>query len=344
MSSIAEFTKDNNSNVRVLSNGYTLSNLQTLLSVADRGGFGVVACNARSKYVLNAILEAAWQAKSPVIIEIAESEAKYCDMAPMKLSDLTHETIERMIAKYGYTVPVCLHHDHIQKDVDGCVDAAIEAGFSSVEVDLSKLPVDENAAKCKAVVEKVHPLGISIEVEEGEIGAAEALSDPDVESNIANYYTKTEDALKLVSETKPDALAFFVGNGHGVYLKTPNIGNDRIKEISDGIRSHGAYSVLHGGTGLSPEMFNEAIKNGARKFNYATALSNIWFEHFPRELLDEIDAKAEEMETARRKVLYIFQDQINGLDHTEGEKAMTDHLVMMMNDAFSSAGKSDLYN
>jgi len=343
MSNIADFSKSNNPHVREMTGGYTLSNLQTLLKVADDNGFGIPACNGRSRFVINAILEAAWQEKAPVIIEIAESEAIYCNMAPDRLSKFTHETCERMIAKYGYTVPVCLHHDHIQKDVDGCIDRAIESGFSSVEVDLSKMPLEENAAKCKEVCDKIHPFGISLEVEDGEIGNADALSDPDVEKNIANYYSKVEDCQKLSEIVAPDALAFFVGNGHGNYLKAPIIGYDRIKDICDATRSLGVYGVMHGGSGLLPEDFRRCVESGARKFNYATALSDIWFKYFPEDLLARMDARAEEQGKPRRKVLDQFEEEWDAVDFAEAEIAIADHLKMMMRDAFGCAGKSELY-
>ncbi|MBU1992341.1 MAG: class II fructose-bisphosphate aldolase [Patescibacteria group bacterium] len=341
--SIADFSKENNPHVRVLEGGYTLSNLKTLLKVADEHKFGIPACNARSKWIINAILDAAWEENAPIILEIAESEAIYCDMAPAKLSDLVHEGVNARIKKHGYSVPVCLHHDHIQKDVDGCIQASIDAGFSSVEVDLSKLSLEENAAKCKEVSEKIHPLGMSLEVEDGEIGNAAALADPDVENTISQYYTKTEEAKKLCEITTPEAIAFFVGNGHGNYLKEPIIGFDRIKEICDAVRPLKVYGVMHGGSGLSPEVFNKCIESGARKFNYATSISDIWFKHFPQELLDTIDAKAKEMERPRRKVLYLFQDEIEKINHSEAEKEMKEHLKMMFRDAFKSAGKADLY-
>lgn len=320
-----------------------LINLQKMLSTADKYGFGVLACNIRSKYILNGVLEAAFSERAPIILEIAESEAIYCDMMPPKLSELLEEGIARMYEKYGYFVPITLHHDHIQKKVDECVDASIEAGFSSLEVDLSKLPLDENIKRCKEVADKIRPLGISLEVEEGEIGAADALADPEVEKNIENYYTKTEAAVKLAREVRPDAVAFFVGNGHGVYLKTPIIGYQRIKEICDGIREYGAYGVLHGGTGLTPEMFQKAIKAGARKFNYATALSDIWFSYFPEDLLKKMDEKGKELGKARRKVLYLFEKEIDSLDHTQAEIAIAEHLKMMFREAFLNSEKAKHY-
>jgi fructose-bisphosphate aldolase class II len=340
---IADFSKDNNPYVRVMSGGYTLSNLKTLLSVADREKFGVVACNIRSRFVLNGVLEAAWQQKSPVILEIAESEVSYCNMAPARLAELAYAAIEKMIAKYGYTVPVCIHHDHIQKDVDGCVQRAIEAGFSSVEVDLSKLPVEENAKKCKEVVDKIHPLGISLEVEDGEIGTAGALADPEVESKITEYYSKVADCVKLCEMVQPDALAFFVGNGHGQYLKAPIIGYDRIKEICDAVRPMRVFGVMHGGSGLLPENFNNCVESGARKFNYATSLSDIWFEYFPKELIERMQKTGDEQGKPLRKVLDQFEAEWDKIDFSEAEKKITEHLSMMMQKGFLSSGKADLY-
>ncbi len=340
---VADFTQANNPSVEELAGGYCLSNLKILLSVADREGFGIMAANMRSRFIINAVLEAAWQEKSPIILEIAESEAGYCNMSPSRLASFVYPAIEKMIEKYGYSVPVCLHHDHIQKDVDGCIDRTIAAGFSSAEVDLSKMPLEENAAKCKEVAAKIHPLGISLEVEDGEIGNAAALADPDVESNIAKYYSKAEDCKKLVEETGADAIAFFVGNGHGNYLKKPIIGFDRIKEICDAVRPLEAYGVMHGGSGLTPEDFNKCVEAGARKFNYATAISDVWFKYFPEELLARMDARGEEVGKPRRKVLDQFEEEWDKLDFAEAEKAMTEHVAMMMRSAFMSSGKADLY-
>lgn len=92
---IADFSKDNNPYVRVMSGGYTLSNLKTLISVADREKFGVVACNIRSRFVLNGVLEAAWQQKSPVILEIAESEVSYCNISPARLAELPTQQLKK---------------------------------------------------------------------------------------------------------------------------------------------------------------------------------------------------------------------------------------------------------
>jgi fructose-bisphosphate aldolase class II len=336
------FSKDNNKYVRVLENGYTLSNLKTVLGPARKHRFGVIAVNQRHPFIINATLEAAWQEKSPVIMECAESESDYCNMPPERMSDLIHDGISAMIAKYGYTVPVVVHMDHVQKNLD-LIDRAAKAGFSSVEVDLSRLPLDENIEKSAGIVSAMHPLGISVEVEEGEIGFAESLKDIE---HVERYFTKVEDALKLVEATRPDALAVFVGNGHGNYIVEPKIGFDRIMEISESIKHFGVPVVMHGGSGLQPPVFNKCIDAGAAKFNYATSVSDIMFRHFPESLIEEMNVVGKEKNKPLRKVLKHFEDRILALDASiiaAAEAEMTHHIRYMMREAFRSNGQAALY-
>jgi fructose-bisphosphate aldolase class II len=339
---ITGFSKENNPYTRVLAGGYTISNLNSVLAVAKKHGFGVIAVNQRSPHIMDATLEAAWQAKSPVIMECAESEVDYCNMPPERMSDLIHDGISAKMKKYGYSVPVVVHQDHVQKNLD-LIDRAAKAGFSSVEVDLSRLPLAENIAKSAEVVRKMHPLGISVEVEEGEIGFAEALKDVE---NVEKYYTKVEDALTLVEHTRPEAVAVFVGNGHGNYVVEPKIGFDRIREISEAVEKFGVAVVLHGGSGLGPDVFQKCVQAGAAKFNYATSVSDILFRHFPPELVAEMEAIAKEKNKPLRKVLKYVEDKVDKIPKEvleRAKRAMTHHIMFMMEKAFGSAGKAELY-
>jgi len=346
VAAIAEFTPENNPHVKVMRGGYTLSNLKTLLKPAMENKFGVVAINMRNKYIMEAVLEAAWREKSPVILECAESEAKYCNMPPDRMANFIYEGIDRMIEKYGYSVPVAVHQDHVQKDLT-FIDRSVEAGFSSVEADLSKLPLKENIEKSKEIVNKLHPMGVSVELEEGEIGAAGALADPDMDKNIENYYTKVEDAYELAKEANPDALAVFVGNGHGKYLKEPRIGYDRIREIAEKIKEFDCPVVLHGGSGLTPKVFNDAIDAGAAKINYATSVQAIFFDNMPEDLIRDMEAKGKELNRPMRKVYDLFEERVdNDVPKENLEKAvqaMIEHISMMMREGFRSSGKAELY-
>lgn len=342
VSQCADFSPANNPHVRVFSDGSFFYNLRELLGTAQQNHFGVPAINCRSRHIVSAVLTSAWEEKSPVILEIAESEQKYCNMPPERLADMVQEEMNTVIERYGYSVPVCLHMDHVQKDLT-LIDRAITSGFSSVEADLSKLPLAENIAKSQVVVAKAHSFGVSVELEEGEIGATSALVDPNIDANIEQYYTKAEDAARLAKEGGADAIAIFVGNGHGQYLKEPKIGFDRIAEVAS---SAGIPVVLHGGSGLKPEVFRKAIECGAAKFNYATSVSDILFANLPEEFLALMDAKAKELSTARRKVLYLFEEKIDALPAeilVKARKAMEEHVRMMMREAFLSSGKAALY-
>lgn len=339
---IASFSKANNPYLRVLKQGYTLSNLKTVLGVARKNKFGVIAVNQRSPYIIQASLEAAWQEKSPIILECAESEAEYCNMPPERMSDLVHDGIEAMIMKYGYTVPVVMHQDHVQKDLT-LIDRSAKAGFSSCEVDLSRLPLEENIQGCQNIIRKMHPLGVSVEVEEGEIGFAEALKDIE---NVEKYYTKLEDALALVEATYPEALAIFVGNGHGNYVEKPKIGYDRIRDIAKAVERYDVSVVLHGGSGLPPSEFQKAVEAGAAKFNYATSVSDILFRYFTPEIKEEMERVAKEKNRPFRKVLKFVEDRVDALDESildAAKKEMTDHIRFMMREAFYSNGKAALY-
>lgn len=339
---LAPFNKETNPNARVLEGGYTLSNLRTVLSVARANHFGVVAVNQRSPYIIKATLEAAWQQKSPVIMECAESEMSYCNMPPERMSDLIHDGISEMLQKYGYSVPVVVHQDHVQKNLS-LIDRSIKSGFSSFEADLSKLSMDENIKGCLEVVKKAHPVGMSVEVEEGEIGFADALKDM---QHVEKYYTKVEDAVKLVDATRPEAVAVFVGNGHGNYLEAPKIGYDRIREIADAVAPYGVYVVLHGGSGLPPDVFSKVVAAGAAKFNYATSVSDIFFKHFPEYLKADMNAYGKEKNLPFRKTLNVFEDRVDKIDSAVlavAMQEMTDHIAYMMKEGFGSVGKAGLY-
>ncbi|EKD92535.1 MAG: hypothetical protein ACD_28C00409G0013 [uncultured bacterium] len=333
---LAELNASNNPYLKVLPSGFHMVNLKTLLTVADQHRFGIVAINQRSPQIVRATLEAAWRLKSPVILEIAESEIEYCSMDTDRLAAVSHEIVQEMIEKYGYAVPVGLHHDHIQKDVVGCTDRSIKAGFSSILIDLSKLSLDENIAKCQEVIRKIYPLGIALEAEEGFVHSVEATDVDHIYQDVENYYTKVEDILKLIVSTGATGASCFIGNQHGIYKAQPRIGYDRLREISEAIREYQSYPVMHGGSGLAPDQFRKIIEAGARKINYATSVSNIWFEHFPQPLLDKMNEKAEATNRPLRKVLKWFEEDIEQLDHTASIEAMVEHIMHMMTHAFGS--------
>ncbi|MBU1167745.1 class II fructose-bisphosphate aldolase [Patescibacteria group bacterium] len=350
---IKELSKENNENLLEISGKYRLLNLHEILKVASEEGFGVAAINIRSKYILDAALRAAFVEKSPLIVEIAESEADYCNISPERLAEMLKLKTEALVAEFGYMIPLCLHMDHIQKDLE-LVARAIKAGFSSVACDQSKKHLEENIKITKLIVDKCHAYGVSVEGEIGELGAAQALSDPDLQKNLVNYVPTVEEASRFVKETGIDAFAGFFGNGHGQYMDTPDITWDRIKDIKEALREEGFSTplVLHGGSYLEThdfdriQVFVQAIRCGCYKFNYATTVSDIMKDYLPKDILAEMEESVDKAGDWR-KALGKFEGKIDAIDNKRLDNmrvAMMYHLRMMIKYAWLSSERVDEYD
>jgi len=232
-----------------------------------------------------------------------------------------------------------LHVDHVQKN-DELVLQALQAGFRSGLLDLSMLPDAENHARCKSMIEKVHALGASLEVEQGAIGFAKDL--PHTTQEIEKLYTTVEHAIAMVEAVHPDALAIAVGNGHGTYTETPHIGFKRIREIADALTSYKIPLVLHGGSGLS-SMFKQAVTSGINKVNYATELTNILFKNLPEDLLSKMNTAANEKKVDLRKVIGMFKIEINEISQ-ERKKLLHDDTVTQIVEVLSVLGSTNTSN
>lgn len=165
------------------------------------------------------------------------------------------------------SIPVALHLDH-GATFEG-VMKGIRYGCTSVMLDGSSLPFDENIQLTKKVCDVAHACGISVE---GEIGHVAGHEGNMLDGNIADAsaYTKVEEAVRFVNETGVDALAVAIGTVHGVYKGTPKLDYDRLYEIRQAVPTP---LVMHGGSGLSPEAFKMAIAKGINKVNFFTGMS-----------------------------------------------------------------------
>lgn len=159
-------------------------------------------------------------------------------------------------------VPICLHLDHSRTYEDCC--AAINAGFSSVMIDGSALPIEENISLTRKVVEFAHPLGITVE---GELGRLVGEEGNLIVHSEEDAQTDPEEAKYFVEQTGVDCLAVAIGTQHGVYRKAPHLNIERLKKIN---KLLGIPLVLHGGSGTPDDQVREAIKNGIAKINVAT--------------------------------------------------------------------------
>lgn len=172
----------------------------------------------------------------------------------------TVETVKRAAA--NATVPVALHLDH-SKSFEDCA-AAINAGYSSVMLDGSSLPFEENIALTKKVVDLAHPLGITVE---GELGRLVGEEGDLVVKGPEAAQTDPAEAKEFVERTGVDCLAVSIGTQHGHYIAAPMLNIERLKAIHELVD---VPLVLHGGSGTPAEQVQDSIRNGIRKINVAT--------------------------------------------------------------------------
>ena len=222
-----------------------------LLIKAKKGGYAVPAFNVDNLESVLGVLNAASILQSPIIIQTIPRTLKYGGVA-------TYASLVR--ANYRGGADISIHLDH-GGDLQICKDC-IDAGYTSVMIDGSMLPFDENVKITKQVAEAAHSSGVSVEAELGTIGGKE-----ETEGQIK--YTEVDEAVKFVELTGVDSLAIGVGTAHGVYKGTPHIAIDRIEEIAGAVD---IPLVLHGASGLSDEVIRDCIKAGISKINFATHL------------------------------------------------------------------------
>lgn len=236
------------------------------LPVAEAAGYALGSFSPRYLAMLRPTLGAAEAARSPIIAQIGGIEFRHYGVSPAAFA----EEFFRQIAALGLTVPVVLHLDHT-KDLP-TIEAAIAAGFTSVMIDASELPLAENIAQTRAVVALARRHGVSVEAELGRISSTDTI-ESDGSGDDAELYTDPEEARRFVAETGVDALAVSVGTAHGVYLvKEPTIDFARIAAIRALTPVH---LVLHGGSGVPAAMVADAIAlpgGGVSKVNIATDL------------------------------------------------------------------------
>ena len=240
--------------------------LREALPVAEAAGYALGSFSPRYLAMLRPTLAAAEAARSPLIAQIAGTEFRHYGVTPAAFA----EEFYRQLAALGITVPVVLHLDHT-KDL-ATIEAAIAAGFTSVMIDASALPLAENIAQTRAVVALARRHGVSVEAELGRIGSTDTIESGE-SGDDTELYTDPEEARRFVAETGVDALAVSVGTAHGVYLvKEPTIDFARLAAIRALTPVH---LVLHGGSGVPAAMVADAIAlpgGGVSKVNIATDL------------------------------------------------------------------------
>jgi len=231
-----------------------LVSLTDLLAKADREGYALGAFNCNNMEIVQSIINAAGTEKSPVIVQASQGAIKYAGLG--FIIALVRQAAETT------SIPVVLHLDHGTSFEQ--VMQCIRFGFTSVMYDGSALPLEENIAETRKVVEIARVFGVSVEAELGRIGGTE---DDISVSEAEALFTDPGEAERFVEETGVDALAVAVGTAHGLYVGEPKLDFDRLAEIN---RRVPCPLVLHGSSGLPDKSIARAIERGVRKINIDT--------------------------------------------------------------------------
>ena len=238
-----------------------LVNLKQILEIAEQEKSAIGMFNATGFDSLQAVISAAEELNRPVIIAHAEVHNVYNDISMVGPA---------MVAvAQAAKVPVCVHLDH-GTSLD-MIYKALRLGFTSVMMDASALPYEENLRLTKQITDVAHAMNVSVEAElgrliTGEVGSGEGL----VGARPEDFYTRPDEAEAFCKATGIDALAIAFGTAHGFYTSQPKLDFDVIKNCA---KATGLPLVMHGGSGVSEEGFRKAIESGIRKINYYSYMS-----------------------------------------------------------------------
>lgn len=240
-----------------------VENLTKLLEDAKKGRYAVGSFSARYTKLIQPIICAAMETKSPVIVQLSEKEVIRHKVGVKEFADAFY----RVVKELNPQVPLALHLDHT-KTLD-VIKEALEAGFTSVMIDASEMDFADNVAVTKEVVEMAKRYHATVEAELGKIGTNDFVeTDTDEE-----LYTDPKEAKEFCQKTGVDCLAVSVGTAHGVYtVRQPKVDYVRLEEINTLTE---VPLVLHGGSGVPSEMVVKAAQlpeGGVSKVNIATDL------------------------------------------------------------------------
>ncbi|MEG1965574.1 MAG: class II fructose-1,6-bisphosphate aldolase [Oscillospiraceae bacterium] len=251
-----------------------LVTLKEILSDAHKKGYAVGAFNINNMEIIQALVEAAEEENSPIILQTSEGAIKYAGMEYL-------QAIVAIAAK-NTKVPVCLHLDHgTSFDV---MMKCMASGWTSIMYDGSHHTLDQNIKETSEIVKIAHALGISVEAELGRLSG--------IEDNISveekdSIYTNPDEAVQFVRETNVDALAIAIGTAHGKYKGEPKLDYERLDKIKKLLNMP---IVLHGASGLTEEQITKAVSLGVNKINIDTDIRQAFtdgvhqcFENKPNE-------------------------------------------------------------
>ncbi len=222
---------------------------------AQKNGYGVCGFNIHNLETLKAAISTAFEERAPIILQATPGTVRF--------AGADYLASMAKVASEKYDIPIAVHLDHGEDY--GMVMECLRAGFTSIMIDGSQLPYDENIALVKKVVEAAHLMGVPVEAELGTIGGIE----DDLVVDVNELYTDPKVAVDFVAKTGIDSLAIAIGTAHGLYKKKPQLDFDRLAQIRQRVT---IPLVLHGASDLPDESVRRCIELGISKINIATEL------------------------------------------------------------------------
>ena len=282
---------------------------KSILDVANAHSYAIPAFNISDWSMFTGIMDISEEKSAPVIIAIH----------PDEVSHITTDLIAAMRSRaHRSSVPVAIHWDHGGTYEQMIV--AIQSGFTSVMIDASLEPFEQNVALTRKVVEAAHAVGVQVEGELGTIGANDSYG----ESGAAEIiYTNVDDAVRFVEQTGVDSLAIAIGTSHGLYPaeKSPELRHDLLEQIKAAV---GIPLVLHGGSSNPDAELRRAVELGVNQINISSDIKVAYHDRM-REILGT--------DRRLREPNAIQPEPIAAMKITAAEKI----------DLFGAAGKADLY-
>lgn len=293
--------------------------LKQLLQDAQEKKYAVGAFNVPNLETIRAVIAAAEEMNSPVILQHAEVHDDLISLEEIGPIMLTYAKNAK--------VPVAVHLDH-GVSFEKCIEA-IRIGFTSVMYDASSKPYEVNLKETKEIVKIAHSVGVSVEAELGRVftssvGGGEGRGPDDINDydDLEEIYTQPYLAKEFVEETGVDCLAIAFGTVHGIYLKDPVLDLDRISQCKAKVN---VPFVMHGGSGISEKNYKLAIENGICKINYYTYMNKSGGEVIQKYIENKLESNTvffdelsflatEEIKSQVKKVIKIFYS--SQLKHT----------------------------
>jgi ketose-bisphosphate aldolase len=241
-----------------------LENMRAMLSKAAAGRYGVGAFNILDYNSAKAVVRAAEELQAPVILQTSAKTVTFWGSRTLRgwIADLAGRA----------KVPIALHLDHC-KDLS-LIRECIDTGWTSVMIDASAKPFQENLALSRQVVDMARPRDVTVEAELGAIvGVEDEIHVKEQDSHLAD----PRQALEFCTRVQLDCFAPAIGTAHGIYKGEPKIAYDVLEEVATSIR---VPIALHGGTGLAEEVFRRCIALGCAKVNISTQIKYAFIDGF----------------------------------------------------------------